>query len=180
MKNNNLIYWTLVLALLSAGFITGWTFKPVEIQKETNSIKIHDTLKTISIMYKTIPGSEYNIDSIINVINQFWKDSLKNTYGHGLFESRFSNTDALGTRNYTFSSRIPPDPASTLIIDESFTYPNKTFGLVGSIGSSASLGLKYYVVDSKHFSFSGLISGDYLLSKKEWSSNPRLELEMNF
>ena len=175
-----MLWWTMVIALLLAGFIIGWTAKPSGKQKESMFIKIHDTLKTTSVQYKIISGTDYNIDSLITVINQFWKDSLKNMFGKGLFESKFSKTDDLGKREYTLASRIPLDPESSLIIDESFTFPKKSFGLIGSIGSSASLGLKYYIIDSKHFSFSGLVSGDYQLLKKEWSPNAKLELEYKY
>src|SRR5664280_1628952 len=165
MPKTNLLWWTLVIALLLAGFILGWAVKPSDTVKESYAVKIHDTLKTTSVQYKIIPGADYNIDSLITTINQFWKDSLKNMYGKGLFESKFSKTDDLGVRNYTYTSRLPPDPQSSLIIDESFTFPKKTFGLIGSIATnlSASLGLKYYIHDSKHFSFTGIVSGDYLI-----------------
>jgi hypothetical protein len=180
MQNNKWLYLSLVFALLLAGFIIGWTTKPSKTVKDPVTVKIHDTLKTTSVQYKIISGTDYNIDSLVTVINQFWKDSLKNMYGKGLFESKFSKTDDLGTRNYTYTSRIPPDPAASLIVDESFTFPKRTFGLVGSIGSSSSLGLKYYILDSKHFSFSSLVSGDYQLLKKEWSPNAKLELEYKY
>src|ERR1035441_1017370 len=133
MQKNNILWWTMVIALLLAGFIIGWTTKPSGKVKETCSIKIHDTLKTSSIQFKIIPGTDYNIDSLITVINQFWKDSLKNMYGKGLFESKFSKSDDLGTRSYTLASRIPLDPESQLIVDEYFTFPKRTFGLLGSL-----------------------------------------------
>jgi hypothetical protein len=180
MQKNNMLWWTMVIALLLAGFIIGWTTKPTSKQKETLSIKIHDTLKTTSVQYKLVPGTDYNIDSLITVINQFWKDSLKNMYGKGLFQAKYSKEDVLGKREYTLASRIPLDPESQLTVDETFVFPKKTFGLVGSIGYSVSLGLKYYIVDSKHFSLSGLVTGDYQLLKKEWSPNARLELEYKY
>src|SRR5664280_2644271 len=130
MPKTNLLWWTLVIALLLAGFILGWAVKPSDTVKESYAVKIHDTLKTASVQYKIIPGAEYNIDSLITVINKFWKDSLKNMYGKGLFESKFSKTDNLGTRNYTYTSRIPLDPSSSLIIDEDLKYPKRTFGLI--------------------------------------------------
>jgi hypothetical protein len=182
MQNNKWLYLSLVFALLLAGFIIGWTTKPSGKQKESMTIKIHDTLKTTSVQYKILTGTDYNIDSLITVINQFWKDSLKNMYGKGLFESKFSKTDDLGTRNYTYTSRLPPDPQSSLIIDESFVFPKKTFGLIGSIATNltASLGLKYYIHDSKHFSFTGIVSGDYLSDKKSWQPCGKLELEYKY
>ena len=180
MQNNKWLYLSLVFALLLAGFIIGWTTKPSGKQKETLSIKIHDTLKTTSVQYKLVPGADYNIDSLITVINQFWKDSLKNMYGKGLFEAKYSKADALGKREYTLASRIPIDPESQLIIDESFTFPKRTFGLIGSLGSSASLGLKYYFLDSPKFSFSGQFGGEYKFAVKDWNYNARLELEYKF
>src|ERR1035437_1769617 len=95
MQNNNLVYWVLLSACLAAGFISGWTVKGCfpESKVYTTSaggiIKVHDTVKTPVVEYKFIPGKEYNVDSLISVVNQFWKDSLKNLYGKGLFEARF-------------------------------------------------------------------------------------------
>jgi len=180
MQNNKWLLLSLVFALLIIGFIIGWATKPSGKQKETMSVKIHDSLKTTSVQYKIIPGTDYNIDSLITVINQFWKDSLKNLYGKGLFESKFSKTDDLGKRDYTLTSRIPLDPESQLIVDESFTFPKKTFALVGSLGSSASLGLKYYLNDSPKFSFSGQVGYEYLLAIKNWNYCARFELEYKF
>ena len=184
MQNNNPVNWKLVIALLIAGFITGWFIHSRSslgpVRAGGNLITVHDTLKSSTVSYKIIPGEDYNIDSLIAVINQFWKDSLKNTYGKGLFESKFSKSDDLGVRNYTYTSRLPPDPASSLIIDESFTCPKRTFGLIGSIGSSASLGLKYYLHDSQKFSFSGQIGYEYLFPLKNWNYNARFELEYKF
>jgi hypothetical protein len=180
MQNNKWLYLSLVFALLIIGFIIGWTTKPSGKQKESYSIKIHDTLKTISVQYKIIPGTDYNIDSLITVINQFWKDSLKNMYGKGLFEAKYSKEDALGKREYTLASRIPIDPESQLMVDESFTFPKRTFGLVGSIGTSSSLGLKYYIRDSPKFSFFGQVGYEYLFAIKNWTYSARFELEYKF
>src|SRR5664280_1353168 len=157
MQNNKWLYLSLVFALLLAGFIIGWTTKPTGKQKESLSVKIHDTLKTTSVQYKIIPGTDYNIDSLITVINQYWKDSLKNMYGKGLFQAKYSKQDAQGKREYTLASRIPLDPESQLTVDESFTFPKKTFALVGSIGNSTALSIKYYLHDSPKFSFSGQV-----------------------
>ena len=170
----------MVIALLIAGFILGWTAKPSGTVKDPYTVKIHDTLKTTSVRYKIIPGADYNIDSLITVINQYWKDSLKNMYGNGLFQAKYSKEDAQGKREYTLESRIPLDPESQLIVNESFVFPKKTIGLVGSIGYSAALGIKYYIIDAKSISLSGLFSGDYLFDKKTWIPNARLELELKF
>src|SRR5664280_1337948 len=175
MQNNKWLYLSLVFALLLAGFIIGWTTKPTGKQKESLSVKIHDTLKTTSVQYKIIPGTGYNIDSLISVINQFWKDSLKNMYGKGLFESKFSKTDNLGKRDYTLTSRIPLDPESQLIVDESFVFPKRTFGLVASLGSSTSFGLKYYMVDNRKLSLTGFLLEGYLFNDKCCKPNIGIE-----
>ena len=183
MQKNNILWWTMVIALLLAGFIIGWFCHSSDVRHSSeggNLITIHDTLKTTSVQYKIIPGTDYNIDSLVTVINQFWKDSLKNIYGKGLFQAKYSKEDALGKREYTLASRIPQDPESQLIINESFVFPKKTIGLIGSIGYSAALGIKYYIIDCKSISLSGLFSGDYLLDKKTWIPNARLELELKF
>ena len=179
MQNNKFILWLIVAAIV-IGFITGWFTKPAGSVTNCQTIKIHDTLKTSTVSYKLLPGVNYNIDSLISVVNQFWKDSLKSLYGKGLFQSHFSKSDDLGTRTYTLDSRIPIDPESQLIIDESFTFPKRTFGLIGSLGSSASLGLKYYFHNSPKFSFSGQFGGEYKFAAKDWNYNARLELEYKF
>jgi hypothetical protein len=179
MQNNKLILW-LIIAAIVIGFITGWFTRPAGSKTSYQTIKIHDTLKTSTTTYKLLPGVNYNIDSLTTAINQFWKDSLKTLYGKGLFESHFSKSDDLGTRSYTLASRIPIDPESQLIIDESFTFPKRTFGLIGSLGSSASLGLKYYIHDSPKLSFSGQFGGEYSFPVKGWNYNARLELEYKF
>ena len=178
MQKNNILWWTMVIALLLAGFIIGWTTKPSGKVKETCSIKIHDTLKTSSIQFKIIPGTDYNIDSLITVINQFWKDSLKSIYGKGLFESTFSKVDDFGKREYTLDSRIPIDPQSQLTFDESFVFPKRKFGLVGSIGSSCALGLKYYLHDSQRYLITGQVGREYMFSIKGCNYYARLELEI--
>ena len=179
MQNNKLILW-LIIAAIVIGFITGWFTKPAGSKTVYQTIKIHETLRTSTTTYKILPEVNYNIDSLTTAINQFWKDSLKTLYGKGLFESHFSKSDDLGTRSYTLASRIPLDPESQLIVDESFTFPKRTFGLVGSLGSSASLGLKYYIHDSPRFSFSGQFGGEYKFAIKDWKYNARLELEYKF
>jgi hypothetical protein len=184
MQKNNLPYLAIAVALLLTGInlLCHPRGNACHSRESGNLITVHDTIKSSSVQYKIIPGTDYNIDSLITVINQFWKDSLKNMYGKGLFESKFSKTDDLGSRNYTYTSRLPPDPQSSLIIDESFAFPKKTFGLIGSIATnlSASLGLKYYIHDSKHFSFSSFMSAEYLIDKKSWQPCGKLELEYKF
>jgi hypothetical protein len=182
MKIKNLI------PVLLIGIIIGW-FLPhfnsctnKNSLERGNSITIHDTLKVPTVQYKILPGADFNIDSLINVINQFWKDSLKNTYGHGLFESQFTKSDALGTRSYTLASRIPPDPASTLTVDESFVFPKHTLGIVAGINSGliGKVGLKYYFFDHKYFSLTGSALGNYEFVKKTWTPNVQLELEIQY
>lgn len=180
MQNNKLINW-LILAAIVIGFITGWFIKPAGSKTICQTVKIHDTLKTSAVSYKILPGVNYNIDSLTNSINQFWKDSLKTLYGKGLFQSRFTKSDDLGTRTYTLDSRIPIDPESQLIIDESFTFPKRTFGLfVGLSTQTGNMGLKYYVLDGKRFSLIGFMSGEYLIDKKLWCSKAGIELEYRF
>jgi hypothetical protein len=179
MQNNKLIKW-LILAAIVIGFITGWFTRPAGSPANCQTVKIHDTLKTSAVSYKILPGVNYNIDSLTNSINQFWKDSLKSLYGKGLFQAKYLKEDELGKREYTFSSRIPLDPQSQLIVDESFIFPKKTFSLVAGIGYSASFGLKYYVLDTRHLSISGHITGDYEFVTKKWSPNAKLELEYLF
>jgi hypothetical protein len=98
-------------------------------------------------------------------------------YGKGLFEAKYSKEDELGKREYTFASRIPLDPESQLIINESFVFPKRTFALVGSIGNSTSLCLKYYLHDSPKLSFSGQVGYEYLFAIKNWNYCARFELE---
>jgi len=180
MQNNKLILW-LIIAAIVIGFITGWFTRPAGSVTNYQTIKIHDTLKTSAVSYKILPGVNYNIDSLTNSINQFWKDSLKTLYGQGLFQSHYSKSDDLGTRSYTLSSRIPIDPESQLIIDESFTFPKRTFGLfVGLSTQTGNMGLKYYVLDGKRFSLIGFMSGEYLIDKKSWCSKAGIELEYKF
>src|ERR1035437_4472606 len=179
MQNNKLIKW-LILAAIVIGFITGWFTRPAGSKTTCQTVKIHDTLKASSVSYKILSGVNYNIDSLTNSINQFWKDSLKTLYGKGLFQANYLKEDELGKREHTFSSRIHLDPDSQLIIDEAFIFPKKTFSLVAGIGYSASLGLKYYLLDTRHLSLSGHISGDYEFVKKKWSPNAKLELEYLF
>ena len=182
MQKDNILWWTMVIALLLTGFIVGWTSKPTDIIKESFPIKIHDTLKTTSVRYKIIPGADYNPDSLITVINQFWKDSLKNMYGQGLFESKFKKSDDLGIRSYTLASRIPIDPESSLIVNEDLKMPKRTLSLLAGIntGLLGSVGLKYYMIDSKCISLSGIFSGDYLFVKKSWSPNAKIEFEVQY
>src|ERR1035437_6278734 len=116
MQNNKLILW-LITAAIVLGFITGWFIKPAGSKTNCQTVKIHDTLKTSAVSYKILPGVNHNIDSLTNSINQFWKDSLKSLYGKGLFQAKYLKEDELGKREYTFSSRIPLDPESQLIID---------------------------------------------------------------
>jgi hypothetical protein len=180
MQKNNILWWTMVIALLLVGFIIGWTTEPSETEKDPYIVKIHDTLKTTSVQYKLVLGTDYNIDSLITVINQFWKDSLKNLYGKGLFESKFSKVDDFGKREYTLDSRIPIDPQSSLIVNEDLKIPRRTLSLLSGINISlvGSVGLKYYMIDSKCISLSSIFSGDYLINKKSLTPNARIELEI--
>jgi hypothetical protein len=169
-----------IIILFLLGILIGWFLPDCHSPGVSNPITIHDTLKLPTVSYKLLPGAYYNVDSLTAVINQYWKDSLKNLYGHGLFESKFSKVDEIGKRDYTLSSRIPIDPQSSLIVDEAFVFPKRTFGIIGSLGTKVGMGLKYYIVDSKRFSFTGLVTGDYVLDKKCWTPNVQLECEYRF
>jgi hypothetical protein len=180
MKIKNLI------PVLLIGIIIGW-FLPhfnsctnKNSLERGNSITIHDTLKVPTVQYKILPGADYNIDSLINVINQYWKDSLKNMYGKGIFEAKYSKEDMLGKRDYILSSRIPIDPQSQLTIAESFIFPKRTLSLVGSIGSSAALGLKYYLHDSQKYVLVGYVGEEYQFINNVSTTNARLELEVGY
>jgi hypothetical protein len=178
--------YTKYVALLIIGIIIGYFIPDCHSRQNANTqtagqlVTIHDTLKIPAVQYKILSGTDFNIDSLVNVINQFWKDSLKNTYGHGQFETKFTKTDDHGTRNYTYTSRIPPDPASRLIVDESFIFPKRSFGLVGSLGNLYALSLKYYIHDSPKFSLCGQFGYGYTVSLKDWNYCARFELEYKF
>jgi hypothetical protein len=169
-----------IIILFFLGILIGWFIPDCHSPKPGIPITIHDTLKLPTVTYKLLPGAYYNVDSLINVINQFWKDSLKNLYGHGLFESKFSKEDALGKRQYTLESRIPIDPQSSLIVDESFLFPKRTLGIIAGINScwKGSVGLKYYLLDHKNYSLTGSASCAYEFVKKTWTPNAKLELEI--
>ena len=163
MKLKPSLFWSLSLAFLIAGFISGWVIKTKTTPHLSSSvILIHDTLKSTAITYKTIPGKNLNIDSLITVTNTFWKDSLKTLYGKGLFEAKFQNETKIAKQEFTLESRIPIDPEANLVIDEQFIPPpiylKRTFGIVAGLTASpcksitVSLGAKYYILDFKHFS----------------------------
>ena len=187
MQNNKLI-----LCLLIASFILGFLIcntccnghsqRICHSREGGNPITVLDTIRISSISYKYIPGITYNIDSLTTSINQFWKDSLKTLYGKGLFQSHYSKSDDLGKRDYTLSSRIPIDPESQLIIDESFTFPKRTLSIIAGLSSqlNCSLGLKYYFPDHRKYSLTGSAAGEYQFINKSWSPNVRLELEYMF
>ena len=180
MQNNKLITW-LILAAIVIGFIPGWFTRPAGSKTTCQTVKIHDTLKTSAVSYKILPGVNYNIDSLTNSINQFWKDSLKSVYGKGLFQAKYLKEDELGKREYTISSRIPLDPESQLIVDEDIRCPKRTLGLfVGLNTLAGNMGLKYYILDGRRFSLMGFMSGEYLIDKKLWCSKAGIELEYRF
>ena len=68
------------------------------VYKAGNIIRVHDTIKTKGVEYRIIPGTAYNVDSIVEAVNRAWKDSLKILYGKGLFEAKYTKEDNLGKR----------------------------------------------------------------------------------
>jgi hypothetical protein len=196
VKNNNLVFYVLVAACLAAGFISGWTIKECVSEKvgfvdrAGGVIKVHDTIKTPLVEYRVIPGKGYNVDSIVYVVNRAWKDSLKNLYGRGLFEAKFSQQDNLGKREITLDSRIPVDPEAEVTIDEELklpeVYPIRNFGIYAGLSYevkneiTAHVGLKYYVLDFRNFSLSGFVGSKYLLSSKTWIYSGKIEGEVRF
>jgi hypothetical protein len=176
MQINTSLFWSLALSLLLTGFITGWVIKSNNIPQPNNQvIRIHDTLKSTTIAYKTIPGQSFNVDSLTFAINTLWKDSLKTLYGKGLFEAKFNKEDKLGKREFTLESRIPIDPEANLVIDEQFAlpsiYPKRTFGIYAGLGITTvnnitgTLGIKYYILDYKNFSLTSSVGALFPLRK---------------
>jgi hypothetical protein len=196
MQNNNLVFWVLLAACLAAGFISGWTIKECVsgnvgfVNKAGGIVRVHDTIKTPVVEYRIIPARDYNVDSLVNAVNQFWKDSLKNLYGKGLFEAKLTKSDKLGKREFTLESRIPVDPFAEITIDEELklpeVYPQRRFGIYGGVeirlvnGIAGVLGAKYYILDYKNFSLTGSAEGNYLINKKEWQPVGRIEAEIRF
>jgi hypothetical protein len=196
MQNNNLVFWVLLAGCLTAGFISGWTIKECVsgnegfVNKAGRVVKVHDTIKTPVVEYRIIPGADYNVDSLVNVVNQFWKDSLKNLYGKGLFEAKFTKEDKLGKREFTLESRIPVDPDAEVTLTEELklpeVYPKRTLGIIAGLCYEvkddliASLGLKYYILDYKNFSLSGSAEGKYLVNNFSWHPAVKLETELRF
>ena len=190
MHNNTLFFYLLFFSSLLAGFISGWTLKDCStgsgnaIYKSAGVIKLHDTILTPLVRYKIIPGRKYNVDSILESINTSWKDSLKNLYGKGMFETKFTKENKLGIREITFDSRIPVDPEAVITIDEQLklpeVYPKRTFGIFAGLNYEAknnlmgSFGLKYYLLDFHNFS----LECKYLIMFKTWSSIASIEAEL--
>jgi len=190
MKNNNLVFWVLVLGCLAAGFISGWTIKECVsdgkgfVDRSGGVVKTHDTIKTGVVEYRIIPGTAYNVDSIVDAVNRAWKDSLKSLYGKGLFESKFTKEDNLGKREITLESRIPVDPKAEVTLTEELklpeVYPVRRFGLFGCAaygskpGFEGSVGVRYYVMDFKNFSVSGSAEGKYEVNNLSWHAEVRL------
>jgi len=196
MNSNNSTFLIMIAACIAAGFISGWVLKSAacndsnSIQVKERILKIHDTIKTPVIAYKVMQGKSFNVDSLVSSLNEFWKDSLENLYGEGKFEAKFTKEDKLSKREITLDSRIPIDPEAELTFDEQLAlpsiYPKRTFGIYGGIGIisgssiTASLGAKYYILDYKNFSFTGSAGGNYMISKKEWQPEGKIEAELSF
>jgi hypothetical protein len=196
MKNNNVIYLIVIAGCLISGFLFGWQIRGCSIGGKTSVtsgkslVQVHDTIKTKVIEYKYIPGTEYNVDSLVEVINTFWKDSLKSLYGKGMFEISFTKEDKLGKREIILESRIPIDPEAKIAIDEQLTMPEvyskKTFGIYGGLGIDMNssiagvIGGKYYIMDYRNFSTTGMIEGRYSIGNKSWKPGATVEMELKF
>jgi hypothetical protein len=196
LNNNNLVPWVLLAGCLLAGFISGWTIKEYESRNNVYTysggpiVRIHDTLKVPLVEYRIIPGTEYDVDSVIEAVNIFWKDSLKELYGKGLFEARFVKEDNIGKKEITLESRIPVDPEAKVIVDEQINlpeiYPVRKIGIFGGAGYenkngfAGSVGVKYYVLDYKYFSLSGIAEGKYCVNNFSWHPAIKLETELRF
>jgi len=196
MKNENLVFWVLLAGCLAAGFISGWSVKDWTSGRENivytsgGIVKVHDTIKTPILDYRVIPGRDYNVDSLVDVVNQFWKDSLKNLYGKGLFEAKFNNQSDLGKEEITLESRVPIDPEAEVTLTEEYklpgVYPERRFGINAGIGYelqkgfSGTVGVKYYVLDYKCFSLACLAGGRYFVCNKVWIGNGGVEAEIRF
>ena len=196
MKKSNLVFWVLLMGCLLAGFLSGWTIKDCGYKNKdivytgSSVVRIHDTMKVPLVEYRIIPGTEYNVDSLIEMVNQFWKDSLKELYGKGLFEARFVKADKVGKREIMLESRIPVDPEAKVTLTEELKlpeiYPKRSFGIIGGVGYAiknyitGTLGLKYYVMDYKYFSISTSAGGRYSIAGKTWSTVGGIEAEVRF
>ena len=196
MKNNNLVFWVLLLTCLAAGFIAGWTVKECfsgnggVVYKAGNIIRVHDTIKTKGVEYRIIPGTTYNVDSIVDAVNRAWKDSLKDLYGKGLFEAKFMKDDNLDKREIILESRIPIDPNAEVTLNEELklpgVYPKRSFGIYAGVGYESKneffslAGVKYYFVDLEHFLISASVEGKYFTISKIWIPSGKVEAEVRF
>jgi hypothetical protein len=196
MQNKYLVLWLLLAGCLIGGFLCGWqtkgwiSGKSGRLKEGAAEIRIHDTIKTPVVAYKIIPGVNYNVDSLTEVINKFWKDSLKNLYGMGIFEAKFTKDDKIGRREITLASRIPVDPEAEVTLTEVLklpeVYPKRTFGVYTGLSyvlkeeMAAHAGVKYYVMDFRNFSLAGFVESKYLLSNKTWLLSAKTEIEVRF
>jgi len=129
-----------------------------------------------------------NVDSISAYWNKFWADSLGDMYGRGSFEVVTRKEDKYGTREYHFVSRTPLDPEGTWIIDENLNlpviYPKSTIGLFAGIENrfdrnvNLFAGLKYYVIDTKHFQLYAKGSVNYQMLDKKFDGRIALQTEL--
>ena len=188
MNNNNLILWVLMSGILLSGIISGWAIRDCGAEKNFSYscspvVRIHDTLKMPLVEYRIIPGYVCDVDSIIEMVNNFWKDSLRELYGRGLFEARFVKEDNAGKREITLESRIPIDPAAELRLDEELklpeVYPKRRFGIAGCFSYernelAGKAGVRYYLLDYRNFEVAVTVLGKYLFGTGVW--RPGLEV----
>jgi len=196
MFNKNVVSMITTAICILSGFICGWQLKGCtyginkSIKAGGSVLRICDTIKIAEIEYKTIPGTEINIDSLESEINQYWRDSLKNLYGKGLFEASFIKEDKQKKEEINLESRIPIDPEAKIAIGEEITLPElyskRTLGIYGGLGYegireiAGEIGIKYYLLDYKNFSIETEAEGQYLIKGKAWDAGGRIELELKF
>jgi len=196
MKNGNLVFMVLLAASLTAGFISGWVIKDCGfrnegvVYKNGGVLKVLDTIKIPVVEYRIIPGRSYNVDSLTEEINKAWKDSLKNLYGKGMFEAKFTKGDNVGKREITLESRIPIDPKAGITIEEELksaeVYPQREFGIFCGSGYVLmkefilSAGFKYYLLDLRNFTLTASAGGLTVLNNKKWQPYGSLEIGVRF
>lgn len=155
------------------------------------TITLTDTLEVKETKFVPSPYAvkeKVNVDSISAFYNKFWADSLGEMYGRGMFVVTTKKQDEYGTREYQFNSRIPIDPEGIFIVNEKLNlpniYPKSTIGLFAGIENRFDEnvilygGLKYYVIDSKHFQLYAKGSVNYQMLDKKFDGRIALQTEI--
>jgi hypothetical protein len=177
----------LIVTLIIGGVI-GWLSRGTEIKKYP--VVIHDTIQTKPPEFKPDMSVKFNVDSLTEAINQFWKDSLQELYGRGYFIASGEGLTEYGNYEYQFKSRIPVDPEGQFIFDGNFVlpeiYPPSTVGIFGGVENRFDrnirlfAGLKYYFIDTRHFQVYGSGEVNYLLQDKRWDGSIKASVELKF